>query len=149
MKKISSFVLACLACMGLSACNDYSSPQAVVGSAYAALSKNDLKSFRKTLQGEALEQFGNAEGMALLQNEFQGEPTLGKTTFVSERDGTYGDYQTYNVEFFVRQEGSTAKVYDATVFCVVRQRVRRTGDPYADPFVETLNCKISDLKGLN
>jgi hypothetical protein len=67
MRKISILLAAVFMMAGLSACNDFSSPEGVVGTAYKAVKKNDLKLLRKTLDPSIRDQLGTKEGMASLK----------------------------------------------------------------------------------
>jgi hypothetical protein len=68
MKKLFLVLVLSLITFSLSGCNDLSSPKGVIGSAYQALKVNKLKTFKETLIGAALEQYGNPEGMLSLQS---------------------------------------------------------------------------------
>lgn len=106
-----------LALFGLAGCVDYSSPKGIVGSAYKALSKNDTKAFTRTLAGEALDRYGNLEGMIVLQRELAGlDVKIGKVTLTgTERENRRVELEKYTVDVVGRKRGEEASEYGAVM----------------------------------
>ena len=105
MSKNSRFVGLVVALLGftvaLSGCNDYSSPQGVIGAAVSSLKKEKVKAFKRTLRGEALKQYGNLIGMAeLLKILQEHEFSIGKVTLLEERLNRIEDpvFRLFSVE---------------------------------------------------
>ncbi len=86
MKKQIGILALCATILGLAACNDLSSPQATIGTAYQALKSNHLKDFVETLKDKALEKYGNSAGMSELQNLLAGlDVKPGRTEMTDEK----------------------------------------------------------------
>ena len=105
MSKNSRFIGLAVALLGVSVavsgCNDYSSPQGVIGSAVTSLKKEKVKAFKRTLRGEALKQYGNLLGMAeLLKILQEHEFSIGKVTLLEERLNRFKDpeFRLFSVE---------------------------------------------------
>jgi hypothetical protein len=119
---------AVLALFGLSACNDFSSPQGVVGTAYHALKTNNPELFNKTLKGDALLNYGNLNGMAKLQDELKGLDVMaGNTVLVSTDPVGHSNWMVkarhYTVDVMGKKAGDVsaqfARVLTANVDCEV------------------------------
>ncbi len=115
--KTLQVTVCALALFGLAGCVDYSSPKGIVGSAYKALSKNDTKAFTKTLSGEALDRYGNLEGMIVLQRELTGlEVKVGKVTLTgTERENRRVELEKYTVDVVGRKRGEESAQYTAVM----------------------------------
>jgi hypothetical protein len=59
-------LLICVS-VALSACQDFSSPDEVIGSAYSQLNEDNLKGFQQDLSGSALTTYGTAHAMTSLR----------------------------------------------------------------------------------
>lgn len=122
MNKNYLYLVATLvAALGLSACNDLSSPESTLASAYTAVSKNKLSDLRETLVGKALDAYGNAEGLKKLQTELAGlEMTTGNKTYVGGHRHDYRHYTyVYTLDVLVRQKGTKqySRYKTANVVC--------------------------------
>lgn len=137
MNKNLSIFAAVAALAVLPACNDYTTPQGVVATAYNAVQKDKLKTLKKTLKGDAKEMYGHTAGLVDLQNRFKGlEVSLGKTTLDSTdkvRDRDVARY--YTVELLSREQNKGeeqvefSKEGEAKVVCDVRRRFVRQPVP--------------------
>ena len=110
-KKLASTLVLCLS---LTACNDLSSPEGVLGTAFRALQKEKVKTFKRTLRGDALEQYGSIVGMAEIINELQPlDVKLGETQLVrTELDGAkFPTLRVFEVELLARQKSSQSADY--------------------------------------
>ena len=56
--------------VGLTGCNTFSTPNGVLEIAASALQENNLEKFKETLTGDALNQYGNLNGMERLRERF-------------------------------------------------------------------------------
>lgn len=147
-------IAALVAAIGLSGCDDVSSPKATLATAYKALQKDKLKTFRSTLSGEAAAQYGSADGMAKLKGELAGlELSFGDERYLSTRQlSTRRKLHTYTVEVLVRGKGSErfSRFKTAKVLCVwtdaryYNPRNPAGGDVGDVP--ESTECTISELR---
>ena len=128
-------LLACLvAATGLTGCNDTTTPQGIVGTAYNALKNDKVKTLKRALMGDALARYGNTAGMVDLQRRFARELRAGETALVAvEKDGRGWDKsRSYAVDVMSRAAGRTddefARETRADVYCSVRFERRHDRD---------------------
>jgi hypothetical protein len=99
MKK-SFLVLSSLAVLALAGCTNTSSPQAVLGTAGNALARNDFRTFRGTLTGDAAARYGSLAGMAELREQFAGAKNLttGRVELLNISSHGVFTYKNYAVD---------------------------------------------------
>ncbi len=122
MKKNLVLVLALLAALlGLSACNDLSSPESTLASAATAAGKNNLKDLRETLSGDALATYGNPAGMATIQKALAGfeVKTANKKYLGGRRLNYRHEVYTYSLDVLARAKGTKdySKLWSSVVVC--------------------------------
>ena len=140
-----------IAALGLSACNDLSSPENTIGSAYTAITKGNLKDFRDTLIGNALSRFGNRAGLSVLQQEFSNmQVAIGDKFYLGGTSESYW-HQTFYYQFGIlaRPNGSNkySRFKTATIACEWekgRTRHTRHGENDTETPDRTV-CRISEL----
>jgi hypothetical protein len=137
MKRVLLVLVCAAALTGLTGCNDYTTPQGIVGTAYKALSKDNVKTFKRTLTGDALARYGNLAGMVDLQKRFAGrELKAGETVLTAtEKDSRGWDkVRRYSVEVMSRAIGREGDRFEretgAGVVCSVRFQRKRDFDDY-------------------
>lgn len=155
MTKSQGVLFLAVLAFGLSACNDYSTPKGVLGTAYKALKENKLKTFRKTLDGSALKEYGDELGMAKLQELIQSKELMpGNETLMQSEVDFYGRLvkQVFNVPVLARNEGESSSPFEpfwtSQIHCESRYYYnarpgwRRTpGDPFY-PFPGDPICSV-------
>ena len=158
MKKNLVLVLALLgALLGLSACNDLSSPESTLASAATAASKNNLKDLQGTLAGDALATYGNAAGMALIQKQLAGfdVKTANKKYMGLRRLNYRHEVYTYSLDVMVRAKGTKdySKLWATIVACDWHRghpghyHGGRGGIDMPDTDIpDSTECKITELK---
>lgn len=150
--KNALLVLAALTAVAcLSACNYFDSPEAVLGSAYTDLQKNDLKAFRETLTGKALASYGNADAMAKLRAELAGlQLKTGEKQYLGGEKHTWRHYTYhYSLDVLGRPNKTTqySRLKTAAITCEWYRG--HTGTPH-DPTggtdtPDSEDCIITDL----
>lgn len=154
MKKNLVIVLSALvAAFALAGCNDLSTPEAALGSAFKAIKKNKLGAFKATLSGDALAQYGNAEGLKALATQLSGlKVSLGNKQYLWNRRVSHRhDRYSYSLDILVKAEGQATESRFKTAFVVCDWHAGRVypGRGQYDPgtdLPETTECKIDELK---
>ncbi len=117
-------------------CNDLSTPESTLGSAYKALSKEKVKTFKRTLTGEALEQYGNITGMAAIIAELKPlDVKIGETKLLKQEFTKHGMLvgQLFDVNLLAREKSSKTQSADyapfksVTIDCEVSYVYNNTG----------------------
>ena len=168
-----SMGVAAVLSMALAGCSDFGSPQGVLGTAFSALKKEKVKTFKRTLTGEALEKYGNLVGMGELAAEIQGQDlSLGTIVLKSVEKNARGHdvRRVYSVEVLSRdltgqslKTGTFRRFKDATVECKISYVRQWNGDwancdvvgprpgfcsrPYPGQFTteQVVDCRIASL----
>ena len=140
-----SLAVGAVFALAFAGCSDYTSPAGVLGTAFSALQKEKVKAFKRTLTGEAAEQYGNLVGMGDLAAEIRGlDLTVGtvtKTNAVTDFRGRE-IFQEYDVKVLARDKvtqvasdevstGTFRLFKNAKVECRI-QYVRVWNDPLCD-----------------
>jgi len=166
MKNFKWMTLGLLA-LSLTGCDGTTeSPQGVISLAAKAVQKSNLRDLQSYLTGDALKQYGNAEGMKKLQDtlspyakfEFQNE-TLVKHVRGDQGYGFPGDVlRVYSEDIIgVTKAKASVKVYTASVTCTVyRERIAGVctfppipGGPQTcqpDQYPEVQDCLVDNLQ---
>ncbi|MGK5087559.1 hypothetical protein WDW86_08375 [Bdellovibrionota bacterium FG-2] len=158
MKKITHVVL-CLALVALSGCRDFSSPAAVLASAYAAIQGNNVTVFVSTLAPNSNAQihYGDGKGMKALKSELAGydvvfgNPALTDKQIVTDDNSCLGPspigytgpriYETSVTEILGKKTG-------ASEYSIIKRAT--TSCTYCLRALEPINghkvfCQISEL----
>lgn len=138
MKKMSLMLSALVMLLGLAACD--STPKGVVGEAGEALENNDLAAFSRTLTGDALAKYGNAEGMQALRTELQGQEWFisSEQLMYKDRCGNRCTRRVYDIQVTAP---TAAFVRNAEVVC----RTIETVDPKTRATTYSTKCRISQF----
>lgn len=110
VNKLFTTSVLILGTFSLSACNDFSTPKGVIGTAYQALKENKVKTFKKTLGDAALSQYGNEAGMATLQTLIVGKDLMaGADTPTSTESDFWGRpvHVSYSVPILSKKAGDS------------------------------------------
>ena len=124
MKSVKS-LFACAALVAVSACQDFSSPKGVLGTAATALQKNNIDDFRKTLTPNGVEKYGDEASFLSIQSKLKPYKKLNvasqKVVRAERGDqglGHHGDVlREYSVD--VQAGRNTLVVFNADVVCTV------------------------------
>ena len=135
MNRRLALLVCVVAATGLTGCNDYTTPQGIVGTAYNALKNDKVKTLKRSLTGDALARYGNTAGMVELQKRFAGrELRAGATVLVGvERNARGWDKSRfYAVDVMSRAAGRADDEFTretrADVYCSVTFERRRDRD---------------------
>lgn len=129
---------------------DNTTAAGTVSVAYSAVNAGNLAKLRLVLAGEALERFGNAEGLTQLRNEYTGYTLLSnRSTLVSQlnyRDGRAAQ-RTYTVEVRGKKESEVQeRVISADVVCAITYEARPIPrDGMIDIERTVSRCKITGV----
>jgi hypothetical protein len=96
MNKLLTMTVALVSMAVLSACQNFSTPQGVAGTAGNALKKNDAKTFFASLTDQAAAQYGSESGFAALKAELSHYSKIdlsGATLLDTSPDGDTRDYR--------------------------------------------------------
>ena len=101
-----------------SGCKDRTSPEGTVVAAEVAISKGDLKAFRATLMGQALEQFGNADGMSKIAKVLENQPlAFGKLVHLNTVETDASKQDTYTLPVQHKDANMTTDLLITRVVC--------------------------------
>ncbi len=126
------FVLA-LVSVGATGCRDFTSPQGVVRTAVSAVRSEKLKTFRKTLKGEALDQYGSLAGMGSLQKE------------LAPLDLKFGTVEMVREDRDASSQLPVARVFALEVLAREKQESRKSAVPYELFKKLQVECSVSHV----
>jgi hypothetical protein len=152
--------------VGLTGCNDLSTPEGVLYRSWNALKKEKVRAFKRTIRGNAADQYGNLVGMGLLLGEIRDlEFQVGESALVRTEQDRRGRDQlrVFEVEILARSRvGSDAALPEvgtgtfmpfktAEVECDIDYVVTSTMNPTPlPPFPpverELTRCWITELR---
>jgi hypothetical protein len=144
-------IFAALAAFGFTACVDHSSPKGVVGSAYSAITKSEIKEFKETLILNALEEYGSRNGMLLLQTRFSGmelkidEPILASDERLGNGWRGLDHYRNYVVEVSARSRTNPSYGFTQLAVVITRCHVAVVLTGRDNLRGERMDCRISDV----
>jgi hypothetical protein len=99
--------------VGVMECTDFTSPEGLFKITVSSLKAEKVKTFRKTLRSEALEQYGTLAGMGALRKELELlDLKIGPVTKVREDHDTHGEpqFRGFELEVLSREKGTRGPV---------------------------------------
>ncbi len=148
--RISAIVLTSMIFFTVSSCGSFSSPNGVMELAYKAVVDDDLKSFVHALRDNALEKYGNEEGICTVQRRFLGMDSkldAAKLIHIEPDECGRAKQRTYSVEVLGQKTGDPGDSYHPIVHALVLCDVdyQPVHSECHDPVREAVFCLISEL----
>jgi hypothetical protein len=146
--RILTVVLSFTLALGMTACHDITTPDGTLRTAADLIQKNDFEGFQGLLSGQALQTYGNADGMNLLRTHLANKTLNADSANAVGTEGDPSDYTTTYTDTVTETNGSrTTEILDATIEC-------RTQSPGMSPNPSQGNengltgtvCTITEIK---
>ena len=127
----------------LSACNDISSPKGILATGLEALQKSDISTLRGLLSGEALENYGNIQGMQLLRAKLEGRTiSITAPVLINYTGETWNYDATYSV---TAVDSSQNTILATEVVCHTENDAESPVEHQTEGAIESTTCNISKI----
>lgn len=156
LSKKSRLIFCCLIGFGFLGCNQYNTPEGVLGTAYQALQEDDLKLFNSTLRDEALQNHGNEESLCHFQRLLLGKDAkIGEAKLIKTvlNPCKKPKRKEYSISILGKNSNDPSDSFlplvGTEVICTIsyRPRLRHTSPNNCHaPMTRSTHCQISKLE---